>query len=86
MSGTLKLLQSINESGKLGLSEDRIEKYFTKWWPDLENRLQDAPLRPMQFDRVALIAIYSRKSCYCFVIHLAVVLCRHTSQEVRHRT
>jgi len=38
-AGTLKLLQSMNEAGQLGMPVDRLEKVFEKWWPDLEAAL-----------------------------------------------
>ena len=39
-TGTLKLLRSINEAGKLEIPDDRITRLFHKWWPDLEQELQ----------------------------------------------
>lgn len=37
--GTLKLLQSLNVAGGVGMSSERLEKLFEKWWPDLEQQI-----------------------------------------------
>lgn len=41
--GTLDLLQSINSSLERPLPGDRIERLFTKWWPDLKAALDAVP-------------------------------------------
>jgi hypothetical protein len=44
-SGTLKLVRSINHAmdSKEALPEDRLIKYFDKWWPELEQKLNNIP-------------------------------------------
>lgn len=37
--GTLKLVQSINEIRETKLSEEKLQRSFNKWWPDLEAQL-----------------------------------------------
>jgi hypothetical protein len=42
-SGTLSLLQSLNSFRDNPMSDDRLERVFSKWWPDLEKRIKRVP-------------------------------------------
>jgi len=39
-AGTFKLMQVINGSAALNIENDRLERLFEKWWPDLEESLK----------------------------------------------
>ena len=41
--GTLKLIESINNSLEKSISSERLSRVFSRWWPDLENKLQGIP-------------------------------------------
>ena len=41
--GTYRLLQSINEAGSLGISPEKLERAFARWWPDLDKELGKVP-------------------------------------------
>jgi hypothetical protein len=41
--GTLKLIQSINEGFDQRFSDDRLDRAFQKWWPDLRDKLSVIP-------------------------------------------
>ena len=59
-SGTLRLVKSINEVTKLKqLPNDRLTRYFERWWPDLEHALntlvdEKEPDLPSRSDRELL--------------------------------
>lgn len=42
-SGTLKLLASLNLVREHPMPDDRLERVFSRWWPDLANRLAAIP-------------------------------------------
>ena len=42
-AGTLELVKSINSSLERPLPPDRLERFFGKWWPDLEKGLESLP-------------------------------------------
>lgn len=47
--GTRDLVRSINRAAKDGaLPEDKVERAFAKWWPDLQGRLVGAPAELQQ--------------------------------------
>jgi hypothetical protein len=57
-SGTLKLVRGINRSVDDGsrLPNDRLKRYFEKWWPDLQNALELIPPLPVHSDMPLLSA------------------------------
>lgn len=42
-AGTLDLVKSINTSLERPIPDDRLERFFEKWWPDLEKGLELVP-------------------------------------------
>lgn len=42
-NGTLELVRSINSSLERPIPADRLERFFEKWWPDLELALKSLP-------------------------------------------
>lgn len=49
--GTRKLLHSLSAAGDIGMSSERIEKVFEKWWPELETEI--ASVEVATFDKSA---------------------------------
>lgn len=44
--GTLKLLQSLNETRATPFEQDRLREVFEKWWPDFEKKMNNLPSVP----------------------------------------
>jgi hypothetical protein len=42
-AGTLSLVESINRLREMPLPVDRLQRTFTKWWPDLEQTMEGLP-------------------------------------------
>jgi hypothetical protein len=40
----LRLVRDINKAGERALPGEQVERYFGKWWPDLESKLADISL------------------------------------------
>ena len=42
-TGTLRLVESLNSTQKNPLENERLQRAFAKWWPDLESKLNSIP-------------------------------------------
>jgi hypothetical protein len=63
-AGTYRLVESINKTIRPSKPVDRLERSFSRWWPDLEETLKgvqsENPMRAQRSDRELLESVWHR--------------------------
>ena len=81
-TGTRKLLDSLNAARPSPMLDDRLNRMFARWWPDLSSRLSQIPelaptAQPVRSDRALLEEVL--QLARQFATHDATAASRHLS-------